>query len=160
MADGAPTGRLGRPTPGGFEDKKAAGGSGRDASAVMMQTTDLWRLSYAALVTGLDLPMLRAIHLQGEVRSPAMVVGDVIGEDPLEMPFVDHDHVVQTVSADCPDQPFDVGILPGRSRRRPHVFDPEVVDRPKKLRFAETGLTYCPAGRISTIRGRSSPITV
>jgi hypothetical protein len=72
-----------------------------------MQPADLWRLDHAASVGGLDLPGLRAIHLQRRVRSPSVVVGEVVSEDPPEMPFVDHDRVIEAVASDGPDQSLD-----------------------------------------------------
>jgi hypothetical protein len=89
----------------------------------MMQPTDLWERNHAASVGGLDLPGLRAIHLQGQMRSPGVVVGEVISEDPRAMSLVDHDHVIETVASDRPDQPFDVGILPWGSCRGEHLFE-------------------------------------
>lgn len=38
------------------------------------------------------------------------------------MPIVDHDHVIETVASDRPDQPLDVGTLPRGSWRGEHLF--------------------------------------
>ena len=92
---------------------KAGGGSGRDALVVMMRSADLWRLDHAASVGGLDFPRLRAIHFQGQVRSPRVIVDKVVSEDPLEMPFVHHDHLVKAVATERADEPLDERVCQG-----------------------------------------------
>jgi hypothetical protein len=37
--------------------------------------------------------------------------------------FTAYDHVIQALSANGADHPLHVGSLPGRSRRREHLFD-------------------------------------
>jgi hypothetical protein len=44
------------------------------------------------------------------------------------MPFVDHDHAIETVASDRPDQPLDVGILPRGSCRGEHLFEADCRD--------------------------------
>ena len=41
---------------------------------------------------------------------------DVVAEEALEMPLVEHDDVVEALAPDRADHPFDERILPGRSR--------------------------------------------
>ena len=43
------------------------------------------------------------------------------------MALVQDDHVVQAFTADTPDQPLDVGILPRTSGGDEHFFDPHVL---------------------------------
>ena len=63
-------------------------------------------------------------HASGDPR--AMVVGEVRREDAPQAPFVQHHDVVHAFPAHRADQPFRVGILPGRARRAP-IGDAEVV---------------------------------
>jgi hypothetical protein len=51
------------------------------------------------------------------VRARALVVRDVGSKHPPEMSLIEDDDVVQTLATDGPDDPFDVGILPGRAWR-------------------------------------------
>ena len=95
--------------------KVVVGGSGGAAFVVMVETADLRHLDHSSAIDGVDLTRLWAVHLQGAMNPPPMTIGEAISEDPLEMPLVDHHHMVQAVSADAPDQPFDVGILPRAS---------------------------------------------
>ena len=88
-------------------------------------------------VTGfrrLDLPRFGAVLLKPQMRPRLGVVAEVLAEHTPEVILV-HDHdVVEALAPYRADQPFDIGILPWRSRRRPHVLDLEVIDRSKKLR--------------------------
>jgi hypothetical protein len=49
------------------------------------------------------------------------------------MSGVQDDEVVQAVSADRPDEPLGVWILPGTSRRRQYVFNAQRGDAPPDL---------------------------
>src|SRR5882724_3357982 len=60
----------------------------------------------------LDRARLWTIHGQRKMGSPAMVIGKVAGQDALEMPRMEDDPMVQTLSADTPNQPLHKGILP------------------------------------------------
>jgi hypothetical protein len=57
----------------------------------------------------------------------------VAAQDATQVPLIEHVHVVQAVSPDGIDQPFDVWILPGRPRGGQHFFDAEVADTPLKV---------------------------
>jgi hypothetical protein len=43
-----------------------------------------------------------------------MIILEVFGQEPRQMPLVQDDHVVEASAANAPDQPFDVGVLPRR----------------------------------------------
>jgi hypothetical protein len=45
------------------------------------------------------------------VRPPAMVVAEVVPEDPPEMPLAEHDRMIQALTPDGADQPLDEGAL-------------------------------------------------
>ena len=64
----------------------------------------------------LDGARLGRVLAERKVRSRALVIRDVRSKHLSEMPLVEHDHVVQTLATDGPDDAFDVGILPGRPR--------------------------------------------
>ena len=44
------------------------------------------------------------------------------------MPFVEDSDVIQKLSAKAADHAFNIGILPGRGRRRDEVVDSERID--------------------------------
>ena len=57
-----------------------------------------------------------------------VIILEVIGEDSLQMGFVQDDHVVQTFSAYGTDDAFAIGILPGRAWCDRDFFDPHAFD--------------------------------
>ncbi len=50
------------------------------------------------------------------------------------MPLVEDDHVVETLTANATNNPFDVRILPWRARRRPNLVDADSCDAPAEVR--------------------------
>ena len=54
-----------------------------------------------------------------------MIVIQIRRQKAPELPFVENDDVIQELSAEATDQAFNIGILPGRSRRRDHLIDTE-----------------------------------
>jgi len=99
----------------------------------MMQAAEVANLDDTAAIQGMDIPALWAIHLQGLMNSPFMVVAEVAGEYATQVPFVHHDHVVEAFSTDAPDQPFHIRILPGTSRCGDHLLDAHVSDAPLEV---------------------------
>jgi hypothetical protein len=75
-----------------------------------MQPADLRYLDDPTVVLRLDGPASRGIHVEGPMRAPAVVVGEVPIQDPLEMTFVQDDDMVQALSADAADEPFNVRV--------------------------------------------------
>ncbi len=71
---------------------------------------------------GLHGSLIGSIHGQGEVRSPAMIIADVSRENAAKVFLVKHDHVVQTLPPNAPDETLRIGILPRTLRGRDHLF--------------------------------------
>ncbi len=67
--------------------------------------------------------MERGVFGQGSVGSEFIVIVSIRGQDPAEVRFAQHHDMIQALSPDRTDEPFDVPILPGRSRRRWSVPD-------------------------------------
>ena len=44
------------------------------------------------------------------------------------MPFVEDDDVVEKFSAKAADHPFNIGVLPGRGRRRDDLLDTQAFN--------------------------------
>ena len=57
-----------------------------------------------------------------------VIVGEVVRKDAVKMPFVQHDHVVQTLPANAADDPFAIGILPGRPWCNRDFFNTHALD--------------------------------
>lgn len=83
-----------------------------------MKAADLGDLDDPTTHRRLDLPGLRCLLRQRQVGAASVVVGEVVGEvlaqDPQQVPFVDDDHVVEALPADAANQTFAVRVLPGR----------------------------------------------
>src|SRR5512147_1137276 len=52
-----------------------------------------------------------------------MVIGSVRRERAMQRAFAEDEDMIQTLAANGPNEPFDVGPLPRRSRCRKHLFD-------------------------------------
>ena len=58
------------------------------------------------------LPRSWAVLRERQMRSGARVVGEVRFEDSLQVPSVEHDHMIEAFTANGSDQPFDYAVLP------------------------------------------------
>ena len=58
---------------------------------------------------------------QPEVPAVFLMVGDVLGEQPSQVPLVESNHMVQQLAAAAPGPTFGDTILPGTFERGPHV---------------------------------------
>ena len=81
----------------------------------MVQATYLRDLPHAAEFGRLSGARDRRVHVQRSMDSIAMIVAQVWLEYTLEMPLVQHDDIIEELSADTADHPLDVGILPRTS---------------------------------------------
>ena len=68
-----------------------------------------------------------ALSSKRAVGPGVVVVIEVARQDASEVGLVEHDDMIQTLAPDRADQPFDVGILPGRPRRGQHFLDPHTA---------------------------------
>lgn len=58
------------------------------------------------------------------MRTVGVVVRDVLVHDPTEVPFIQYDQMIQTLTPDGTDYPFDVCILFRTVWRRPNFRNP------------------------------------
>jgi hypothetical protein len=89
-----------------------------------MQASDHGYLDDSALVGVLHRSGLRSVLLQREVRSPTVVVGEVVSQQATQVRVVPHHDVVEALAAQGPDEAFHVRILLRRPRRRLDFVDP------------------------------------
>ena len=59
------------------------------------------------------------VLVQGEVRTPFVVIGQEVSEDASKGTFIPHDHVIETLAPQGPDQALHIRILP-RGEGRDH----------------------------------------
>src|SRR5512139_967069 len=67
--------------------------------------------------------MERSVLGQGPVSPEAVVVVGVCAQDPAQVRLAQDHDMIQAVSSDRADEPFDVSVLPRRSRCRLSVAD-------------------------------------
>ena len=57
---------------------------------------------------------------QPKVRAVFVMVGDVLGKQPLQVPLVESNHMVEQLAATAPHPTLGDAILPGTFERGPH----------------------------------------
>src|ERR1039458_8846949 len=62
-------------------------------------------------------PTSRRLLVQTEVGSVVVIIGNVLGEESLQMALIQRDHVVEQVAAAASDRTLDDTILPGTLNR-------------------------------------------
>ncbi len=75
------------------------------------------------------------IFVQRQVSAGTIVMVGVGAKHAAQVRLAEIDQMVQTFSSDRSDQPFDIGVLPGRAWRRraipdAHAFDPSLEHLP------------------------------
>src|SRR5262245_12691075 len=65
--------------------------------------------------------------------SGPMIILAVAFQNPAEMIFIDHDHMVEALSPETSNHPLHERILPGTPGCRDHFFDPHPLYPPAKL---------------------------
>ncbi len=78
----------------------------------MMESADLGERGDLSESSVLDRPPFRRVLLQRKMRPGAIVVPPVVRKDSAEMPLVEDDYVVQTLSAQGANESLRIGILP------------------------------------------------
>jgi hypothetical protein len=66
-------------------------------------------------------------------RLTVNVIGEVAGQDAMEVSLVDDEHVIQTLAADRADAPRGERVLPWTLRRRANLLDPHAVQAMEEL---------------------------
>src|ERR1035438_7446786 len=63
-------------------------------------------------------PASRRLLVQPQVRSVVVIIGNVLGEESLQMTLIQRDYVVEQVAAAASDPTLGDTILPGTSNRQ------------------------------------------
>jgi len=96
----------------------------------MMQAAEPWHGYDFAVRLGIRRrhPARRRFFFQREMSSVLVIVTDVLGHQPFQMAFVEHDHMVEQVSSTIPDPAFGDAVLPRASEAGSFGLDAEVLD--------------------------------
>src|SRR3954447_25106668 len=90
---------------------------------MVVETTEFTNLDHITFGAGLFSSELRSVFAERQMRAPAVVIGNIRRESTTERALSEDDHMIQTLAAEGTNEPFDISPLPGRSRRRKHLFD-------------------------------------
>ena len=94
----------------------------------MVEATDFGNLPDRAEFRWLDWPSVRCVLLKREMRSSAVIVGEVAGQDAAQMVFAQDKDMIEALSPDRTDQPLRERILPRAVRRRDDFIDAQALD--------------------------------
>jgi len=78
----------------------------------MMEPSEPRESDYVAAGIGLHVSPRRGVFVETKVRPVLMEVLDVRANHATNLPFVDGDDVVETLTPKAPDPSFDVAVLP------------------------------------------------
>jgi len=78
-----------------------------------MQSADLGQRDDLARTDGDDRTRVWRVSAEREMRPRPVVVREVGSEESPQVPFVEHDDVIQALAANRADGALDVRILPG-----------------------------------------------
>jgi hypothetical protein len=79
----------------------------------VVQATDLWKLHDVADRGELDRPEVGSVLVECKVCARPMVVGEVAGQDSVEMSLAENENVIQALAPDRPDQPLRERVATG-----------------------------------------------
>ena len=120
------------------------------AGVAMMEAAD-WCLDDATPVGRLHRSGFRGVLVEGQVSPGRMVVDKIRVQDATQLRVVQHHHVVEALTAQGPDETFDIGILPRGPRGALDLVDPHGSNPARE---------YCPVHRIAVaqqVSGRGVP---
>jgi len=75
-----------------------------------------------------DGPRHGRVAFKGHVRAIVVVIGDVLADEPEQVPLAEHDQVIEQLSAQCADPSFGETVLPRRARSDSKLAQAEPFD--------------------------------
>ena len=111
---------------GRFPEYAASRPLGRFAILADQAAEDLPTLDPGGDIDGMARLMLRRFLLQALVRTVAIVMLGVLGQDAAEVPLAEDQHVVRALTPKRPHEPLRVGVGPHRQRHPIHMTGTDV----------------------------------
>ena len=93
--------------------------SGRASLVVAVEAASFGDLPDIPVPGPLHRPRCRAVHVERTVATPAVIMLEVVAEEPSQMPLAKDDGVVQALATDAPDCPLGKGLTKTRTFRQP-----------------------------------------
>ena len=102
----------------------SAGGLRRSTDVSMVEATDFAKRHDPAGSWPFDRPPVGRVLVEREMRSCAVIVREVRGQDATEVAFAQNEDMIEALAPDRTDEPFHERILPGALGGREHFADP------------------------------------
>src|SRR5262249_37305332 len=99
----------------------------------MVKPTDLWNLNNLARPVRLNYATFWCVLIQGQVRLALVIITKITFQNTTQVPLVDHDHMVQTFSANTSDHPFRIAVLPRTPDRYRNLSDTQSIDSRREI---------------------------
>jgi hypothetical protein len=99
----------------------------------MVQATDMGKRDNISHLGGFYSTSFRRILIQRYVRSARMIISEVLAKDSTQVPLIENNNMIQTVSAYGPDNSLNERILPRRARGRNDLLDTQALDPSSNL---------------------------
>ena len=94
----------------------------------MMQTADQRHLDHVPTVWRLHRPRDWTVVRERSMRADFMIIFEVGFENLPQLPFIEHDHSIQTFAPNRTYQPLDVRVLPRRPRGDQLLLDAHALN--------------------------------
>src|SRR5919106_2897759 len=99
----------------------------------MVESADFRELYDLARRGELDRPEVWSILVEREMGTRPVVVGEVPGEEAVEVSLAEHEDMIQALAPDRADEPLAERVLPRALRRREHLLDPHALHAAPEL---------------------------
>ena len=130
---------------------RPAGRCVKDSSrsfVTVVQPADHRNADHTTMTGRFNGPRERRVSVRREVRASLMVVGEILRQNTTRMILVEHDQVVEALSAYAPDEPFDERILPGTPLGGEHLVDATEWDMHGDLSDASAPIHHLPGNAL------------
>lgn len=104
-----------RPATQAGKVKKSSDALGGLAKVPMVQSSNHRFCTDRTELRRLNWSRPRTILRKSKMSARTVIVPEVLSQDSPQMPFVEDDHMIHTLSANRSNDSFNVGVLPGRS---------------------------------------------
>jgi hypothetical protein len=94
----------------------------------MVQASDMGKRYNITHLRRFNSSGFRWVLIQRNVRPAGMVIAKIFAKDSTQVPLIENNNMIQTVSAYRPDNSFNERILPWRARRCNNLLDTQAHD--------------------------------
>jgi hypothetical protein len=118
----------------------------------MVQATHFRNLDDHAEFRWFDWPSVGCVFAEREMSARPVMVGEVAGQDAVQVPFAPDRDMVQALAPDRADEPLREGVLLRAGARRQHLTDPQALPSMPELLAVDLVAIAEEIGRRSVVR--------